>query len=222
MLISHRRRFIYTKTVKTGGTSVEAYFEPECLPPGEWRPVHNRDETVSAAGVIGYRGPQVPPDCRWWNHMPAAMIRERLGEELWSAYFKFCVVRNPFEKAISAYYFLGRPAPSAEAIDLDRERARFEEWLATSGPPIDRDKYVMDGRFCLDRVIRHESLTADLAAVCERLGLAWEPARLPRFKSGVRPAHATVAALYTPRSRALVEQAYAWELEHFGYEFPAE
>ncbi len=219
MLVSHRRQFIYTKTVKTGGTSVESYFEPECLPSGQWQPMHFRNETVSAAGIIGYRGPQVPPDCRWWNHMPAASIREQLGERVWSEYFKFCVVRNPFEKAVSAFYFLGRPEPS-EGLDLDRERWRFEEWLAANGPPIDRDKYLIDGEFCLDRVIRHESLTTDLAAVCERLGMPWEPARLPRFKSGVRPPQATVAALYTSRSRTLVEQAYAWELEHFGYEFP--
>lgn len=35
MLISHRKRFIFTKTAKTAGTSVESYFEQYCMPEGE-------------------------------------------------------------------------------------------------------------------------------------------------------------------------------------------
>lgn len=219
MLVSHRRRFIYTKTVKTGGTSVESYLEPECLPPGAWTPTHFRDETVSEAGIVGYRGRNMPTGCRWWNHMPAAQIRAQVGEAVWSAYYKFCVIRNPFEKAVSAFYFLGRPEPS-EAVDLNAERSRFEDWLGTAGPPVDRDKYLIDGEFCLDGVIRYECLAAELAGLCKRLGFDWEPQRLPRFKTGVRPMEATAAALYTPRARQIVEEVYAWELDHWEYTFP--
>ncbi len=35
MLVSHRHQFIYTKTHKTASTSVEAYFERFCFPPGD-------------------------------------------------------------------------------------------------------------------------------------------------------------------------------------------
>ena len=43
MLISHRKQFIYTKTYKTAGTSVEVYFEPYCMQEGEWKEVLNSD-----------------------------------------------------------------------------------------------------------------------------------------------------------------------------------
>ncbi len=56
MLVSHRYRFIYTKTMKTGGTSVESYFERFCMPDGEWTQSHGREEYVSDAGIIGFRG----------------------------------------------------------------------------------------------------------------------------------------------------------------------
>jgi hypothetical protein len=39
MLVSHQRKFIYTKTVKTAGSSVESYFEPYCISPEEY-PLH--------------------------------------------------------------------------------------------------------------------------------------------------------------------------------------
>jgi len=104
MLVSHRYRFIYTKTAKTAGTSVEVYFEPYCMRPGEWEPSHVRDDYESEAGIVGFRGPNRPPDCKWWHHMPAAMIRERLGEEVWNNYFKFCVIRNPYDKVASGFF----------------------------------------------------------------------------------------------------------------------
>lgn len=55
MLCSHSKHFLYFKTKKTAGTSVEIYFEPYCLPPGSWRPEHARAETVSGFGIIGSR-----------------------------------------------------------------------------------------------------------------------------------------------------------------------
>ena len=107
MLISHRKRFIYTKTVKTAGTSVESYFEPYCMREGEWSFTHARPEYVSETGIIGIRSgePLELQGATWWNHMPARTIRALIGEEIWNDYFKFCVVRNPFDAMVSAYRY---------------------------------------------------------------------------------------------------------------------
>lgn len=218
MLISHRHRFIYTKTYKTGGTSVESYFEPCCLAPGAWQLSHEREACESEHGVIGFRGAHPPPALRWWNHMGAAEIRERTGAALWARYFKFCVVRNPFDRAVSAFFFARSKGRWAAEGGSDAEQ--LERWLAGGGLRIDREAYLIDGRFALDHVLRHERLAADLEAVCARLGLPWEPERLPRFKAGIRPREAAPEALFTPRARALVEAQCAFELDLFGYAFP--
>ncbi|MDG2617288.1 sulfotransferase family 2 domain-containing protein [Thermoleptolyngbya sichuanensis XZ-Cy5] len=219
MLVSHGHQFIYTKTLKTASTSVEAYFEPFCVEEGAANLARVREESVSAAGIVGYRGPGKPEGCRWWNHMPAAQIREQLGEDLWTRYFKFCVIRNPYEKAISAFYFGRSHAPSAPDSPSS-DAAAFEHWLMTHGPPIDRNKYLIDGQFCLDEVIRYESLAADLERICAKLGVPWNPEALPQLKTGTRPKVAIARALYTNKSRQLVETAYAFELDYFGYQFP--
>src|ERR1044071_3613051 len=137
MLVSHRKRFIYTKTGKTAGTSVEVYFEPWCVPAGAgWGAEGERAEEVSEAGIIGFRGgPKFRgPNVKWWNHMPAAEIKGYLGDEIWNSYFKFCVVRNPFDQMVSAFHFFGgvpgqrvaaAAAPKAPAV----LRQRFEAWL---------------------------------------------------------------------------------------------
>lgn len=222
MLLSHRHQFIYTKTIKTGGTSVEAYFERFCLPPGDWSPRDAREESISVEGVVGFRGAELPVGCTWWNHMPAVTVRDQLAPGVWNSYFKFCVVRNPFEKAVSAFYFSQRAQNGAVTFEgLAREREKFTAWIGQGERlPIDRDNYLIDGWFCMDEFIRHETMADDLARVCARLGLPWQPALLPRLKAGIRPAQATVKALYTSSTRRVVEAVYAYEFSHFGYCFP--
>jgi hypothetical protein len=229
MLISHRHRFIYLKTAKTASTSVEAFFEPSCMPEGEWVESGARDEYESEAGVIGYRGLD-PQGKKWYNHMPAAKVRELIGEEKWNAYFKFCVVRNPWDKAISAFEHFGRNHALPGGLHgllyrfrtpgLQPEQRRFLHYLQARRPPIDRDKYVIDGRVCVDYLIRFEDLRGGIREVCEKLGLPCEESRLGNHKSGLRRKEATASSLYTLASRELVAQYYAFELEHFGYTFP--
>lgn len=235
MLVSHRHRFIYTKTVKTAGSSVESYFDRFCMPPAEWALTHHRPAYISDFGIVGFRGPPISPTPDrgpWWSHMPAALIREQIGEEVWGSYFKFCVIRNPYDKAVSAFYFYrsynrskndgsDECYGSEEWGDLDRMRAEFEAWLPSGQLPIDRDKYLIDGQFCLDDVIRYEALAKDLERICARLGVVWHPASLPHFKSGYRPGNQSIESLYTDKSKSMVESAYAFELAYFGYSFPA-
>lgn len=195
------------------------------MPDGEWEFSHERNEYVSETGIIGFRGPAPPKNLVWWNHMPAAMIKRMIGEETWSNYFKFCVVRNPFDKAVSAFYHFQRytnnPAFASQAnlTDMDKERADFEAWVHHS-LPIDRDKYLIDGKFCLDDFIRYEALPSEMERICHRLSLPWDASFLPTLKSNTRPKQARTESLYTEKSKKIVSIAYAFELNYFGYSFP--
>jgi hypothetical protein len=82
MLCSHLKRFIYLKTMKTAGTSVEVFFERFCCPRDGYIETHERDELVCAEGVVGARGANVA-GATFYNHMSAARVRELLGEEVW-------------------------------------------------------------------------------------------------------------------------------------------
>jgi hypothetical protein len=226
MLVSHRYGFIYTKTAKTAGTSVESFFERFCMPDGAWKQMHSREQYISRVGIIGHRNAVIPPGTTWWNHMPASEIKRKLGSEAWDNYFKFCVIRNPFEKCISAFYDLGKGyTATPQQIEelkhegLNSEQIHFLSYLQQH-LPIDRDNYMIDGTFSLDAVIRHEELESDIQRICNRIGIRYQSRYLPRFKQGIRPRQATVGTLYTKRSRDLVEKAFAFELDFFGYRFP--
>jgi len=151
--------------------------------------------------------------------MPAALIREQVGAKVWQTYFKFCVIRNPFEKAISGFYF-GRDPATVREWNTDRVASEFGRWLSEIGPPLDRDVYTIDGKICMDAFIRYEHLARDLESICTRVGVPYSPKKLPRFKAGIRPPTATAQTIYTSESRRLVADHYAFELEHFGYSPP--
>uniref|UniRef100_UPI002604C969 hypothetical protein n=1 Tax=Arenimonas sp. GDDSR-1 TaxID=2950125 RepID=UPI002604C969 len=179
MLCSHSKRFLYFKTKKTAGTSVEIYFEPHCLPPGSWRPEHARAETVSAYGIIGSRMRGRSGTDAWFNHMPAALVRERIGHEIFESYFKFCVIRNPYDKMVSRFW--GDPRHSEDerlallAAPFATVTARFRNFLlaGTKRFADDRDVYCIDGEAAMDRFIRYECLHEDLQAVCSHLGVPY-------------------------------------------------
>lgn len=226
VLLSHLHKFIFTRTNKAAGTSVEVFFEVFCAPEDSLPENHGRDETITEEGIIGFRGARRPEGCRFWNHMPALRLKELVGDETWNDYFKFTTVRNPYDKVVSQFYFhkflKSRGGPKPEFGDPSREREDFAAWLEVTPISHDKDKYLIDGRFCLDDVIRFESLRVDIERVAERLGISRDIRDLRGFKRGIRPSEAKPWILYTDATRRKVADIYAFELEHFGYAFPEE
>lgn len=229
MLVSHRHRFIYTKTVKTAGTSVEVYFEPYCVPEGAYEFSHARAEGVTPAGIVGFRGgDRDKAGATWWNHMPAADIRARLGEDTWNAYFKFAVIRDPFDKAVSAFHYNEKLRPAPGLLERARGwlagaeadgRERFKRWLRAGNLVVDRDKYFIGDALCVDYFIRYETLADGIRHVCEVVGVPFRADDIPRLKTGLRPA-GELASYYDAEAVELVASRYRWELEHFGYAPP--
>ncbi len=239
MLISHRKQFIFTKTVKTAGTSVESYFEQYCMPHGEWQETHAREEYVSEAGIIGYRGPDASGST-WYNHMSAQSIRDLIGRDIWDRYYKFTVVRNPFDKLISGFFMferekqkysctqrlkafakglLGRGNP-IDRINGKTEIERFRSWIAKGGSIIDRDKYLIDGKICVDYIINFDNLHEGMQHVCDLLSMPFEPSRIPELKKGIRLNKIPIIEYYDKETEELVRKTYSFEIEKFGYNIP--
>ena len=222
MLISHRHKFIYLKTRKTAGTSVEIYFEPFCIDPADpFEPVHYHKTVVSSWGVVGHRGMGYEGET-WFNHQPAVNIRELTGEAVWNTYFKFCAVRNPFDKVVSAFWYQLDDAAREDlrTRDFSEIRKSFQKWASRFEFWTDTEVISIDGRPVVDGVIRYERLSEDMESVCLRLNVPWKPELLGRYKNDFRrnPQHFT--EYYDEASRQRVMKAYALDFEHFGYEWP--
>jgi len=233
MIVCHKYRFVFLKTRKTAGTSVEIALASLCGPGDILTPIEPKDETLrmerTGAGARNWQGrfdplPELfgrfrevaPKPLRdWWqrrrffNHMSAFQIRARLAPEIWSSYFKFCFERNPWDKAVSAYYF-ARRGKETGADD-------FARFTRSRDLPVDYPRYTIGGAIAVDFIGRYESLDADLAQVCAQLG-APAPGVLPRAKGDLRP-KAPYRELYTPETKDRVARAFKREIVQFRYEF---
>jgi hypothetical protein len=228
MIVNHRYRFIFLKTKKTAGTSIEIALSRFCDANDILSKIGRRDEPKRAA--LGYQGPannlepddgslrarlrrwRHGPEERFWNHMPAREVREKVGEEIWNSYFKFCFERNPWDRVVSAYYWENR----------NRKRLpdfyRFMDELERRGLLSNFDDYAIDGRIAVDRVYLYEDLQAALDDLTRRLGLPG-PLELPDAKRGIRPDSRPYQELYSERTRERVATACAREIAEFGYRF---
>lgn len=239
MIVSHKHRFIFIKTQKTAGTSVEVALSKICGPDDILTPIQTwlEDERTSSAG----RGPQnyrldhpLVPKRAWWkklagrperhyhpsvgyyDHMPAWRVRAYLGEEIWSDYFTFAFERNPWDRQVSWYRYktkskAAEEKPSFEAFLADRKRAFVDNY----------DLYELDGAIGVDYVGQYETLANDFATAVEMAGLSAElrgALELPRVNVSAGPT-TDYRSFYTDASANMMADWYAREIRSFGYEF---
>ncbi len=227
MIVSHRHKFIFIKTKKTAGTSLEIALSQICGEEDIITPIV--PETRGELEAMGFKGPQ---NCRLsplqytakdWrkrlkgkrpafrDHLSAAYIKKVFGEGVWNRYFKFTIERNPYDKAISRYYWSTRdmvPRPTMEEHLDTRSLGAISNWSL----------YSIDDEIAVDYVMRFESLAESRSHVEERLGLT-TPLRMPKAKSGFRKNHQHYSRVISPQARRRIEAVCAKELAAFGYKW---
>ncbi len=224
MIISHRHRFIFLKTRKTAGTSIEMALRPLLGPEDistPWEP--DEETTFGEPGPSNYdigeprwtlrnisRWVRGKPRRRQrlYDHDSAETVRAHVGEDVWNEYYRFCVERNPWDRQASLYYYnLKRHNRTGTfAQSLERRRSIVDNWKI----------YTIDDVIAVNDVLRYESLADDFAAACRRIGI--DAPVLPRAKSGLRDA-GSYRPLYDDALREKVARMYRKEIEAFGYEF---
>ncbi|MFT6906957.1 MAG: hypothetical protein ACJAS1_003630 [Oleiphilaceae bacterium] len=219
MLVSHRKKFIFIKTAKTAGTSVEVFFEKYCFPEGEWVLSHRREEYVNSdTGIVGFRG-NGKGDEKFYNHMPARKLYDELGDDIWEQYFKFSTIRNPFDKMVSAYFHFEKYQNRDKYLsDNLTDVKRFQDWVKGGGKILDKDIYMINGKVAVDHFIRYEHLKDDIEEVCKKLNLDYDLDDLPNLKAEHRDRSLPYRSFYDSETEKLVRELYDFEIEYFGYE----
>ena len=181
MIASFTHNFIFLKTRKVGGTSMEIVLRSWCGDRDICSPVTAEDEALRSdygAKARNFRGPD--GSVRFYNHMSATEVRKELPE-LWEKAFKFTVERHPYEKVVSrAWWNIGRRGGSPE-----QELAAEIEQAIASRSYINFPIYCANGEVLVDEVWRYEEMWARLASWAAKLDLL-EPAQPPRAKGDHR------------------------------------
>ncbi len=228
MIISHKYKFIFIKTRKTAGTSIEVFLSNVCAendivtpiwPVVEghrprnykklWNPIpelfHSNWEEFksSISDFIRLK--------KFYNHIPAWLVRERISKEIWDNYFKFCVERNPWDKTLSHFY-------------MQKNRSKYEMTF---------DEYIRNGNFCInaplytdkkgkiivDHVIKYENLNSELNSIFNNLGIPFSGELGVKAKSSSRKDRRHYREIYSSEQQKIIEKAFMEEIRMHDYHF---
>lgn len=224
MILSHKYRFIFLKTAKTAGSSVEAALGHRCgdddIITGHHLSKFRRNYALGL-GRMGIHVPgeiarRLPEISGYYPHMPARQVRRMVGREVWDSYFKFTVERNPWDRQLSAYFY--RHWAKQPEVDFPTYLTSWRYGLFHTVRIANWEIYTLDDDIAVDYVLRYEALDDDFAEVCRRLGIKGKTP-LPRSNVGPRSSRGHYRDHYDERSRLLVANWYAKEIRAFGYEF---
>ena len=228
MIISHKYKFIFLKTRKTAGTSIEIALSRFCEEKDIITHISAKDEPIrEELGSLSPQNYYVPlarytlkdwqrliirrRRKKFYNHIPALQVQQYLKRNTWDNYFKFCFERNPWDKAISLYYWQTRNQESTpsltehlKSIDIDR-LSNFHI-------------YSINEKIAVDHVGLYENLENELEKIAERLKLP-EKLILPKAKGDARKNRQHYRDIMDEETRYLVEKVCAKEISYFGYRY---
>jgi hypothetical protein len=229
MILSHRYKFIFIKTAKTAGTSIEVFLSQLCgprdivtpiAPPVAGHQPRNYEGFINPIPAIRERPGKIFSAFRhsiiscqkFYNHMPAREVKNQVPADIWNSYFKFCVERNPWDKVLSHYHMHA----AREGGTLS-----FDEYLARGRFPVNYFRYTdrSGTKIIVDRIIRYENLLPGLGEVFSQLGIPFDGKLGVAAKSEYRTDRKPYQEIFNEKQRQVVEDAFAKEIELHGYRF---
>ena len=211
MIISHEHKFIFVCPRKAATTSVSISLSRSC---SEDDVIINDDRfsldiDSTDFGVLLARNATAFPT--FTKHTLPSKIRERIGAKLWDEYFKFTIVRNPWDLLVSYIHFKFGPnwrnihrLSLRECRHLRAVRRHFYKHLVRSVFNHGHKKnsvelilrkdvfpyvaeiprfYFIDGEKYADYYIRYQDLQRDYDEVCRMLRLPDTLCRKRRTRS---------------------------------------
>ncbi len=234
MIVSYLHNFIFIKTKKTAGSSVEMMLAPPCGPDDIITPIGNDAERVRGNGeplcrnfaddpaweedlrtIIKGKRPQARRKAfekehkpKFFNHMPARQIKALVAPAFWDCAVKITSERHPYEKAVSLAYFTFKSDTSFEA-HLDQ--------IVRKRGYVSHPLYTIGGEVVVDEFIRLETLRDDIRRVAAKLGLPI-PGEMARANSRTRLDQRPAREILSDAQKEIVYANCKKEFDQLGYD----
>ena len=213
VIVSHKHKFIFVKTRKTAGSSIQWALEEFCGPEDIVTTLHEPFTDLSKLKRQYKERNTRPNGEKIDSHLPASAIRRIVGAEIWEEYFTFVFVRNPWDWAVAQWWW--------EKVSGKDPRG-FEWWIKHLwdhprfwNTHIYKDK---GGQDLVDFLGRFENLQEDFSEVCSKIGI--ETPELPWLKKNHHPDRKEYRTYYFNQELIdLVSRCCGEEIERFDYTF---
>jgi len=215
MIISHARRYVFVHIPKTGGTALalalEARAAADDLLIGDTPKARRRRGRLDGLAAAG----------RLWKHSTLSDIIGILNPAELQGYFVFTMVRNPWDRMVSYYFWLRSQSFAHPAVVLAKG-CSFSEFLnapqtqaSIAAAPYGSYVRLPDGSARCDLFIRLEHFAQDIAPLEAHLGFALPP--LARVNASKRSPD--WRGYYSAADADRVAALCAADIARFGYGF---
>lgn len=210
MIASFSNNFIFLKTTKTAGTSVEIVLSSWCSGRDICTMMPDEDLRVQYGGramnYMGWFGRK-----KYWNHMPARDVSQKLPK-LWDTAFKFTVERHPYERVVSrAYWQIARRGETSQRY-IQAEIDGIIEARTFLNRPI----YTLNERIAVDQVLLYDDLWPGIARLAERFGKPM-PTNLPQAKAQHRTDRRPAREILSAGQKNAILQIAEADFRDFGF-----
>jgi len=227
VIISHKYKFIFIKTSKTAGTSIEIFLSQHCGENDIVTPIYPDVEPHRARNYKGLFNPinelianrgryvrgtvtDILTRRKFYNHISALNIKSRISQEIWNNYYKFCVERNPWDKTLSHYHMCR--SRSGDRLTLD---GYFSKGYFCQNLPLYSDQH---GHIIVDKVIKYEKLNEELSKVFELLGIPFNNTLGVFAKSEYRGKRDHPKEIFSNQQRIILEEVFKEEIKLHQYD----
>ena len=230
MIISHKHKFIFIKTAKTAGTSIEVALANLCGDDDVITPLSGDQEAKrQGRGAQNLHldhpaKPKVPlyrrllgrperpwhPSVGYYSHMPAWRVRTYVGEAIWNDYFVFAFDRNPWDRQISHYHY--KIKNKVKPLDFEtymqsKRRAFVNNFELYS----EKDKIIVDYVGCFENINEEFEKIQNIIGIKDKVSLP--------VKNKSKQKVDNYKDLYSEKTKEKVSRWYRNEIDVFNYQF---
>ena len=195
MIISHKHKFIFIKTRKTAGSSIERYLFDYL----------GSDDICTGSTIEGT--PLLNTDIKD-GHIGWDVINSLYPYEF-KTYFKFAVERNPWDKVVSYYFYSRNKSPKKTKNGFGQFASKFAKNV------VDWNLYTSNDNLIVDSLINYEKLHETFCTI----PIPYNNELLTtKLKANFRKEQ-DYTKFYDDSSIAIVGELFKKEIKKFNYQF---
>jgi len=203
VIISNSYKFVFIKTRKVAGSSIERVILPHLTEKDVYTGFRTKEEHILPINFKeGYN----------LSHMSWADVKERYPKAF-KRYFKFTVERNPWDKLVSYFFYYNHFKPHTT-------KKGFKTWLKSRGHEYsDWFRYADNDTIVVDRVLQYENLHEEMVQLAKDCIVPYKgELKRTRVLGGLRK-NANYRSMYDSETENLVRVLFRKEINYFNYKF---